>query len=245
MLKVKSVRAGYGAIRALKGVSFHVNEGEIVTLIGANGAGKSTLLNTISGLVRATAGEILLKDKPIHKMTPAQIVRQGISQSPEGRQVFASLSVRDNLILGAYPRMRNSTRAEIAQDLEHVEQLFPILKERDRQSAGTLSGGEQQMLAIGRSLMAKPRILLLDEPTMGLAPIITAEILKTVRRLRDEEGVTIVLIEQNARAALSIADRGYVLETGRVSLEGKVEELLENSEVKRAYLGKGYKEVWE
>ncbi|HPI77699.1 MAG TPA: ATP-binding cassette domain-containing protein, partial [bacterium] len=131
------------------------------------------------------------------------------------------------------------------QDLEHVEQLFPILKERDRQSAGTLSGGEQQMLAIGRSLMAKPRILLLDEPTMGLAPIITAEILKTVRRLRDEEGVTIVLIEQNARAALSIADRGYVLETGRVSLEGKVEELLENSEVKRAYLGKGYKEVWE
>jgi len=245
MLKVKSVRAGYGAIRALKGVSFHVNEGEIVTLIGANGAGKSTLLNTISGLVRATAGEILLKDKPIHKMTPAQIVRQGISQSPEGRQVFASLSVRDNLILGAYPRMRNSTRAEIAQDLEHVEQLFPILKERDRQSAGTLSGGEQQMLAIGRSLMAKPRILLLDEPTMGLAPIITAEILKTVRRLRDEEGVTIVLIEQNARAALSVADRGYVLETGRVSLEGKVEELLENSEVKRAYLGKGYKEVWE
>ncbi len=245
MLKVKSVRAGYGAIRALKGVSFHVNEGEIVTLIGANGAGKSTLLNTISGLVRATAGEILLRDKPIHKMTPAQIVRQGISQSPEGRQVFASLSVRDNLILGAYPRMRSSTRAEIAQDLEHVEQLFPILKERDRQSAGTLSGGEQQMLAIGRSLMAKPRILLLDEPTMGLAPIITAEILKTVRRLRDEEGVTIVLIEQNARAALSIADRGYVLETGRVSLEGKVEELLENSEVKRAYLGKGYKEVWE
>jgi branched-chain amino acid transport system ATP-binding protein len=245
MLKVKSVRAGYGAIRALKGVSFHVKEGEIVTLIGANGAGKSTLLNTISGLVKLTAGEILLRDKPIHKMTPAQIVRQGISQSPEGRQVFASLSVRDNLILGAYPRIKNSTRAEIAQDLEHVEQLFPILKERDRQSAGTLSGGEQQMLAIGRSLMAKPRILLLDEPTMGLAPIITAEILKTISRLRDEEGVTIVLIEQNARAALSIADRGYVLETGRVSLEGKVEELLENSEVKRAYLGKGYKEVWE
>ncbi|HOO55739.1 MAG TPA: ABC transporter ATP-binding protein [bacterium] len=244
MLKVRSLKVNYGAIRALKGMSFHVSEGEIVTLIGANGAGKSTLLNTISGLLRPTSGEIMLEDKPIHRLSPAVIVRRGISQVPEGRQVFSSLTVRDNLILGAYPKMRVSSRAEIREDIEHMEELFPILKERERQTAGTLSGGEQQMLAIARSLMAHPRILLLDEPTMGLAPIVVSSILTTIKRLRSE-GVTIVLIEQNAHAALSVADRGYVLETGRVVLDGTVEELLENQEVNRAYLGKGYKEVWE
>ncbi len=244
MLKVRSLKVNYGAIRALKGVSFHVREGEIVTLLGANGAGKSTLLNTISGLLRPSAGEILLNDSPIHKLSPAQIVKLGVSQSPEGRQVFSSLSVHDNLILGAYPRRRSGGKAELKQDLKTVEELFPILKERNRQSAGTLSGGEQQMLAIARSMMARPRILLLDEPSMGLAPIIVSGIFKILKQLRDS-GMTILLIEQNARAALSIADRGYVLETGRVVIEGSVDELLENKEVKRAYLGKGYKEVWE
>jgi branched-chain amino acid transport system ATP-binding protein len=244
MLKVKSLNVNYGAIRALKGVSFHVREGEIVTLIGANGAGKSTLLNTMSGLLRSASGEILFREKPIQRMSPAQIVRLGISQSPEGRQVFSSLTVRDNLLMGAYPRIRSASKSELAEDFTRAEELFPILKERSRQAAGTLSGGEQQMLAIARCLMARPRILLLDEPTMGLAPIISATILRTLKKLR-EEGMTIVLIEQNAHAALSIADRGYVLETGRVVLDGSVEELLENREVKRAYLGKGYKEVWE
>jgi branched-chain amino acid transport system ATP-binding protein len=244
MLKVQSLKVNYGAIRALKGVSFHVREGEIVTLIGANGAGKSTLLNTISGLLRPAAGEILLFDKPIQKLAPAQIVRRGISQAPEGRQVFSSLSVRDNLLLGAYPRMRSAGKAEINGDIGYVEKMFPILKERSKQAAGTLSGGEQQMLAIARCLMARPKLLLLDEPTMGIAPLVVKEILGTLKRLRGE-GMTILLIEQNARAALSIADRGYVLETGRVALDGEVAELLENKEVKRAYLGKGYKEVWE
>ncbi len=243
MLKVRSLKVNYGAVRALKGVSFHVNEGEIVTLLGANGAGKSTLLNTICGLLRPAAGEILLRDATIHKQSPAQIVRLGVSQVPEGRQVFASLSVRDNLILGSYPR-NHSDKAEIRKDIDTVEELFPILKERAKQSAGTLSGGEQQMLAIARSLMARPKILLLDEPSMGLAPIVVSNIFKTLRKLREEK-MTILLIEQNARAALSIADRGYVLETGRISIEGTVEELLENKAVKRAYLGKGYKEVWE
>ncbi len=244
MLKVRSLKVNYGAIRALKGVSFHVREGEIVTLLGANGAGKSTLLNTISGLLRPAAGEILLNDSPIHKLSPAQIVKFGVSQSPEGRQVFSTLSVHDNLILGAYPRRRSGGKTELKQDLKTVEELFPILKERYRQSAGTLSGGEQQMLAIARSMMARPKILLLDEPSMGLAPIVVSGIFKTLKQLRDG-GMTILLIEQNARAALSIADRGYVLETGRVVIEGSVDELLENKEVKRAYLGKGYKEVWE
>ncbi|MFA6450098.1 MAG: ABC transporter ATP-binding protein [bacterium] len=244
MLKVRSLKVNYGAISALKGVSFHVREGEIVTLLGANGAGKSTLLNTISGLLRPAAGEILLRDAPIHKLSPAQIVKRGISQVPEGRQVFSSLSVRDNLLLGAYHRARSAGKAEINEDIKLAEELFPILKERFSQSAGTLSGGEQQMLAIARSLMARPKILLLDEPSMGLAPIIVSGIFKTLKRLRGE-GVTILLIEQNARAALSIADRGYVLETGRVAIDGSVEELLENKAVKRAYLGKGYKEVWE
>ena len=244
MLKVRSLKVNYGAIRALKGVSFHVVEGEIVTLLGANGAGKSTLLNTICGLLRPAAGEILLRDDPVHKLTPAQIVRLGVSQAPEGRQIFASLTVRDNLLLGAYPRNRAANKAEIRKDIEAVGALFPILNERARQSAGTLSGGEQQMLAIARSLMARPKILLLDEPSMGLAPILVSGIFKTLKKLRDE-GMTILLIEQNARAALSIADRGYVLETGSIALEGSVGELLENKAVKRAYLGKGYKEVWE
>jgi branched-chain amino acid transport system ATP-binding protein len=244
MLNVRSLKVNYGAIRALKGVSFHVVEGEIVTLLGANGAGKSTLLNTICGLLRPAAGEILLRGDPVHKLTPAQIVRLGVSQAPEGRQIFASLTVRDNLLLGAYPRNRAANKAEIRKDIEAVGTLFPILNERARQSAGTLSGGEQQMLAIARSLMARPKILLLDEPSMGLAPILVSGIFKTLKKLRDE-GMTILLIEQNARAALSIADRGYVLETGSIALEGSVGELLENKAVKRAYLGKGYKEVWE
>lgn len=244
MLRVESVSAYYGSMPVLRNVSLHVSPGEIVTLLGANGAGKSTLLKVISGLCPVAKGKLVFNGQNITGLFPEQILRLGVGQVPEGRQIFAPLSVLDNLILGAYVRFLQEDKKNIWRDLENVFELFPILKERAKQRAGTLSGGEQQMLAIGRTLMAKPKLLLLDEPSMGLAPRITNDILRTIKILR-EKSTTILLVEQNAQAALKIADRGYVLETGRIILEGESHDLLNNKEVQRAYLGKEYREIWE
>jgi branched-chain amino acid transport system ATP-binding protein len=245
MLRVQSLNAFYGNIRALRGVSLHVDEGEIVTLLGANGAGKTTLLNTICGLIPSRRGNISFYNEDITRLPPEKIVRLGISQVPEGRQLFGDLTVLDNLILGSYLHYRKRKKAASYGHLDSVFEIFPILKERQKQYAGTLSGGEQQMLAIGRALMSKPKLLLLDEPSMGLAPRIVSEIFRVVAQLRSEQNTTILLVEQNAHVALGVADRGYILETGKIVLQGSSEELLENKEIKRAYLGKGYKEVWE
>lgn len=244
MLKVVSINTFYGKVQALKGVSLHVRPGEIVTLIGANGAGKTTTLHTISGLIKPARGEIWFQDRQITGWSPERIVREGICQVPEGRQIFAPLSVIDNLILGAYLRYGREPKENIRADMEMVFSLFPILEKRKSQLAGTLSGGEQQMLAIGRALMSRPKLLLLDEPSMGLAPLVVRDLFGVIRQLRDQ-GTTILLVEQNARAALSVADRGYVLETGRVIFQGNKESLLENQDVKRAYLGRDYREIWE
>jgi branched-chain amino acid transport system ATP-binding protein len=246
MLKIKNINAYYGKVHALKNVSLHLNRGEIVTLIGANGAGKTTLLNTLSALIPAASGEIVLEGKKVNGLSADRIVSLGLSQVPEGRQVFNPLTVEENLELGAYLRYRaGGQKSEIAEDLERMFLMFPRLKERRRQAAGTLSGGEQQMLAIGRALMARPKLLLLDEPSMGLAPLVVQDIFRVIERLRSEEGTTVLLVEQNARAALKVADRGYVLETGKVILEGIASELLENKDVQRAYLGRDKKEIWE
>ncbi len=246
MLRLKTINTYYGKVHALKNVSLHLAEGEIVTLIGANGAGKTTILNTISGVTPAAGGDLLFQNEQIKSLAPDRIVKLGISQVPEGRQVFKPMTVEDNLDLGAYLRYRTrGTKREIELDKEEIFQLFPRLEERRKQAAGTMSGGEQQMLAIGRALMARPKLLLLDEPSMGLAPLVVQEIFRVLQRLRNERGVTILLVEQNAKAALKLADRGYVLETGKVILEGDADELLENAEVKRAYLGKDKKEIWE
>ena len=246
MLKVKNINTYYGQVHALKNVSLHLSEGEIVTLIGANGAGKTTILNSLSALIPPKSGEILFAGKAINNLSPDKIVELGISQVPEGRQVFKPLSVEENLELGAYLRFRKREgRGAIKKGLEEVYALFPVLLERRKQMAGTLSGGEQQMLAIGRALMAKPRLLLLDEPSMGLAPLVVQEIFTVIENLRREKKTTILLVEQNARVALKMADRGYVLETGKVILEGIASDLLENKEVQRAYLGKEKKEIWE
>ncbi len=244
MLKIRNITAYYGRIQVLKGVSIHVGEGEIVALIGANGAGKTTLINTVSGILKLADGSIRLRDKEIGNLSPERIVRAGISQVPEGRLVFSPLTVEDNLRLGAYIRYRAKEKEEIEEDLQKVYELFPILDQRAGQMAGTLSGGEQQMLSLGRALMANPRLLLLDEPSLGLAPIISAEIFRTISDLRDK-GVTILLVEQNARAALALADRGYVMETGSVVLQDRADRLMENPEIQRAYLGKGKKEIWD
>jgi branched-chain amino acid transport system ATP-binding protein len=246
MLKLKNINTYYGKVHALKNVSIHLKAGEIVTLIGANGAGKTTLLNTLSAIIPAESGEILFEGVSLSTLSPDRIVKLGISQVPEGRQVFNPLSVEDNLELGAYLRYRSREgKGEIRKDLEKIYALFPRLLERRQQMAGTLSGGEQQMLAIGRALMAKPRLLLLDEPSMGLAPLVVQEIFRVVDTLRREAGTTVLLVEQNAKAALKLADRGYVLETGKVILEGIASELLENKDVQRAYLGQEKKELWE
>jgi branched-chain amino acid transport system ATP-binding protein len=245
MLRVKNINTYYGEVHALKNVSLHLTQGEIVTLIGANGAGKTTLLNTLSAIIPARTGDILFEGKGIVSLSPDRIVDLGISQVPEGRQVFKPLSVEDNLELGAYLRYHKKQKSGIQEDLEMVYDLFPRLRERRKQMAGTLSGGEQQMLAIGRALMARPRLLLLDEPSMGLAPLVVQEIFRVIESLRKEKGTTVLLVEQNAKAALNLADRGYVLETGKVILEGIAAELLENREVQRAYLGKEKKEIWE
>jgi branched-chain amino acid transport system ATP-binding protein len=233
LLDVKDLYVSYGAIRAIHGVSFHVNEGEVVTLIGANGAGKSTTLQTISGLLQVNGGDILYGGESITGIEASRIVQKGIIHVPEGRRIFAPLTVRENLEMGAFSR---SDKAEIEASMEHVFQLFPRLKERLEQTGGTLSGGEQQMLAVARALMAKPRLLLMDEPSMGLAPILVEEIFEIIQEIR-QEGVTILLVEQNAHMALSVADRGYVLETGVIELEGTAKELAENPRVREAYLG--------
>ena len=241
MLTLKSVHTYYGNIHALRGVSLHVNQGEIVTLIGANGAGKTTVLKTISGLTPAKRGSIAFEGRDITKTAAEEIVRAGISHVPEGRKVFGTLSLRDNIEMGGFIR---GDKREVRADMVSFREKFPILADRWHQMAGTLSGGEQQVLAITRALMARPKLLILDEPSMGLAPLLVMETFKIIKTLR-EEGTTILLIEQNARAALHIADRGYVLETGKIVLQGKCQMLLEHEEVKRAYLGKGYREVWE
>lgn len=232
MLKIENMNVYYGAIHAVKGVNFHVNEGEIVTLIGANGAGKSTILKTISGLMNSKTGSIAFVGENISKMAPHTIVRRGLAHSPEGRRIFLQMSVRENLEMGNYTQSNATMRERMEQIYGH----FPRLKERRRQIAGTLSGGEQQMLAIGRALMSRPKLLMLDEPSMGLAPLLVMEIFKIIRECNDA-GVTILLVEQNANMALSISDRAYVLETGTVALEGSAEDLISNDEVKRAYLG--------
>ena len=232
-LVVEGLDVHYGAVHALKGVSLRVETGEIVTLIGANGAGKTTLLRTISGIVPASEGRITFEGKDLRRLPAHEIVALGVSQSPEGRMVFANLSVEDNLELGAY---RRKDRAGIAADREAVFQLFPRLKERRRQLSGTLSGGEQQMLAIGRALMSRPRVLLLDEPSLGIAPLLVRDIFKNIVEI-NRRGVTVLLVEQNAHMALGIAQRGYVLETGKVVLEDDAAKLAANDEVRAAYLG--------
>lgn len=233
MLEVKDLSVFFGNIRALHGISFDVKEGEIVTLIGANGAGKTTTLRTISALNRPTGGEILFRGEPITGMKPHKIVSMGISHVPEGRRIIGNLTVMENLMMGAYTR---TDRAEIQTSLEEVFQRFPRLKERSRQLAGTLSGGEQQMLAIGRALMAKPVLLLLDEPSMGLSPILVEEIFNIITTI-NQQGTTVLLVEQNAYMALQIASRAYVLESGRIVLSGDSRELQANEGVRAAYLG--------
>jgi branched-chain amino acid transport system ATP-binding protein len=233
MLTLQDVRVFYGAIQAVKGISLDVRERELVTIVGANGAGKTTTLRTISGIYRPTTGSITFEGKNLAALPSHEIVALGISQSPEGRQIFGSLSVRDNLLLGA---TRRADRASIGQELDYLVSLFPVLGERMNQSGGTLSGGEQQMLAIARALMAKPRLLLLDEPSLGLAPMLVNRIFAVISRLK-ESGVTILLVEQNARKALEIADRAYVMETGRIILAGDARELAANPEIEKAYLG--------
>ncbi|MGE5482664.1 MAG: ABC transporter ATP-binding protein [Bacteroidota bacterium] len=233
MLELQNLHVYYGGIHALKGVSLMVQPGEIVTLIGANGAGKSTTLRSVSGLVRVREGQILWDGKPIHGLRADDIVARGIVHVPEGRRVFATMSVRENLDLGAYLRR---DRQGVEEDREKVYQLFPRLKEREKQLAGTLSGGEQQMLAIGRGLMARPRLLLLDEPSMGLAPLLVAEIFRIIQEI-NKAGTTILLVEQNANQALRIGHRAYVLQSGEMVMEGEAREVASDPEVRRAYLG--------
>jgi branched-chain amino acid transport system ATP-binding protein len=237
MLKVEAVNAFYGRIQALREVSLRVTEGEIVAVIGSNGAGKSTLLNTICGMIPARGGRILFSGRSLAGLPPEKIVRLGISQVPERRQIFSTMSVMDNLILGAYHRYRRDGRRAVERDLDFVFEIFPRLLERRGQTAGTLSGGEQQMLALGRGWMAKPQLLLMDEPSLGLAPLMTREIFRVSSRLR-EHGTTILVVEQNARAALALSDRAYVMESGRVVLEGNSSALAVDERVQKAYLGK-------
>jgi branched-chain amino acid transport system ATP-binding protein len=232
LLDVKDIHVFYGNIEAVKGMSFHVDRGEIVCLIGANGAGKTTTLRTVSGLLRPTEGAIFYGDQRVDLLPAHEIVGLGVAQSPEGRRIFPRMSVRENLDMGAFTRKD----AEQRQDMERILELFPILKERARQAAGTLSGGEQQMLAIGRALMTRPKLLLLDEPSMGLAPIVVQRIFQTIREI-SEQGVTILLVEQNAAQALNLANRGYVIETGKIVLEDEARALLANEQVRKAYLG--------
>ena len=234
LLKVEGLCSSYGPVQALHDVDLEVRAGELVAMVGANGAGKTTLLQTLSGVHRSSGGSIHFEGRDITRLAPHRIVAAGVCQVPEGRQVFAPLSVEDNLRLGAYSQRKDP--AWVEQEIDRIYQLFPILRERCAQTAGTLSGGQQQMLSIGRALLGRPRLMLLDEPSMGLAPLLVDEIFQVVREL-NEKGVTILLVEQNARAALAIADRGYVLETGRVVMSATAEELLKDEAVKRAYLG--------
>jgi branched-chain amino acid transport system ATP-binding protein len=233
LLEVRDLHVSYGQIKAVKGISFTVGAGEVVTLIGGNGAGKTTTLRTISGLLKPVSGEIHFDGRRVDSVPAHQIVAFGIAQSPEGRRIFPRMSVYENLELGAYTRKDSSG---VADDVQRVYELFPVLQERRSQKAGTLSGGEQQMLAMGRAMMSRPKLLTLDEPSMGLSPIMMQRIFSTVQTLK-EQGTTILLVEQNAQAALSLADKGYVIETGTIVLEGTGQELLGNDEVRKAYLG--------
>ena len=233
MLEIKDLCVNYGVIKALKGITFEVNEGEVIALIGANGAGKTTTLHTITGLLSAKSGSIILDGKDITKTAAHKIVKMGIAHVPEGRRVFQNLTVLDNIRLGAFTR---KDKDSIAQDIEKVYKLFPRLEERKTQIAGTLSGGEQQMLAMGRALMSKPRIVVMDEPSMGLSPILVSEIFNIIESIR-KQGTTVLLVEQNAKKALSISDRAYVLETGKIVLSGKASDLINDESVKKAYLG--------
>ena len=233
MLEVKDLEVYYGVIQAIKGVSFHVEKGEVIALIGANGAGKTTILHTVTGLLSPKKGSVIFQGKDITKTPAHKIVSMGMAHVPEGRRVFAELSVYENLKMGAYTR---TDKAEIEDSLKSVYKRFPRLEERKNQMAGTLSGGEQQMLAMGRALMSKPGIILMDEPSMGLSPILVNEIFDIIRSV-SESGTTVLLVEQNAKKALSIADRAYVLETGNITLEGKAKDLLEDDSIKKAYLG--------
>lgn len=236
MLEIHGISAHYGGVRALDDVSFKLDEKEILALIGGNGAGKTTLLNLISGIIKPSKGSIIFKGKSILSLSPDKIVGLGIIQVPEGRHVFGPLTVRENLELGAYRRRGRQNKKKILDDFDYILALFPVLEKRLKQRAETLSGGEQQMLAIGRALMGRPGLLLLDEPSLGLAPLVVQEIISIIEKLRNE-GTTILLVEQNARAALKISDRAYVLETGKVRVQGKSSELMENEAVKKAYLG--------
>lgn len=237
MLRIKNLETSYGKLKVLRRISMHVNPGEIVTIIGANGAGKTTLLNTISGLIKSRSGEILFEKQDISRISPEKTVFLGCSLVPEGRQVFATMTVKENLLLGGYVLFRKQHKDVVKKELERIYDIFPILRERERQLAGTLSGGEQQMLAIGRALMTRPKLIMMDEPSMGLAPIIVKNIFTVIKKIR-EDGNTVLLVEQNAKAALGIADRGYVLETGRIIVQGPSEDLLSNRDVQRAYLGR-------
>lgn len=234
MLNLKNVSVKYGSFTAIHDVNIEVNEGEIVVLLGSNGAGKSTTFRTISGLSKPSAGEILFQDKKLNKRSADQIVQLGIGQCPEGRKLFPSMSVEENLRMGAYIHRRH--KAEIKQSLEHVYELFPILKDKRNDAAGSLSGGQQQMLAIGRALMSKPKLILLDEPSVGLAPLIVEQMFEVIQKI-NQEGTTILLAEQNANAALKIADKGYVFENGSIVLQGTSQELFANDEVRKAYIG--------
>jgi branched-chain amino acid transport system ATP-binding protein len=234
MLSLKGVCSGYGNLEVLKGVDLEIRRGEIVTLIGANGAGKTTTLNTICGLLKTTAGTIELEGEEITQLQPNEIVARGVSQSPEGRRLFSDMTVLENLDMGAYLR---TDKEAIAEDLEAMYQMFPIMRERSDQRAGSLSGGEQQMVAIARALMARPRLLLLDEPSLGLAPIICQQIFATVRELNQERGMTVFIVEQNAHAALDLAHRAYVMETGSITMSGDAKELQSDERVRAAYLG--------
>ena len=234
MLKVNNISSFYGNIQALKDVMIRISQGEIITLIGANGAGKTTTLMSISGIVPPRTGEILFMDKPIHHMSPNKIVSLGICQVPEGRRIFPYLTVKENLDMGAFLR---TDKADIKRDLEYVFDLFPILAERRNQAGGTLSGGEQQMLAISRALMARPKLLLLDEPSLGLAPLVVKQIFQILKRINEEQDTTIFLVEQNANLALKVGHRGYVMENGRITLSDSAENLRSNEDVRRAYLG--------
>ena len=233
LLEIKDLEVNYGVIKAIKGVSFDVNEGEIIALIGANGAGKTTILHTITGLIQAKKGSIVFDGKELTKTPPHKIVSMGMAHVPEGRRIFQQLSVHENLKLGAYTR---KDKSEIASTLKMVYERFPRLEERKNQVAGTLSGGEQQMLAMGRALMSKPRIILMDEPSMGLSPLLVSEIFDIIKVI-NESGTTVLLVEQNAKKALSIADRAYVLETGKITLSGDAKDLINDESVKKAYLG--------
>jgi len=234
MLKIDNIKTYYGNIQALKGVSIEISAGEIITLIGANGAGKSTTLMSISGIVRPRSGKVLFHNKPIHRLKPNEIVSLGICQVPEGRRIFPYLTVLENLDMGAFLR---SDKSGVGQDLEYVFELFPILAERRHQAGGTLSGGEQQMLAVARALMAKPKVLLLDEPSLGLAPLVVRQIFDIIKKINTENHTPIFLVEQNANLALKVAHRGYVMENGRITLTDSAKNLLNNQEVKKAYLG--------